>query len=244
MSIEFTVLADEAAVARAAADWFVAAVTLAAGPCAVCLSGGTTPKVLYTLLASDAYRSRVPWRDIHWFWGDERFVGRDDARSNFHMADAAMLSRVPVPPGNVHPVDTSLATPAAAADEYARTLASYYGTATLDRKRPLFAATLLGIGPDGHTASLFPGSPLLAERERWAAASVGERPEDRITLTYPVLESSSTIAFLACGTAKQDILAKLDAGVDLPAGRIASASNVKWFIDRAAAPAAPSIPQT
>jgi 6-phosphogluconolactonase len=237
MSIQWTVLDDEAQVARAAADWLIAAVGSARAPCAVCLSGGSTPKVLYGLLATDDYRYRIPWQDVHWFWGDERFVGRDDARSNFRMVFASLLSRVPVPAANIHPVDTSLASADAAARAYEQTLVDFHGSKTLDVERPLFAATLLGVGPDGHTASLFPGSPLLAETRRWAAASEGERPESRITLTYPVLDNSRTIAFLACGSGKRDVLASLQAGADLPAGRISSSGSVRWFIDRAAAPA-------
>jgi 6-phosphogluconolactonase len=236
MSLDLVVLDTEAEVANAAAEWLVAALGSARAACGVCLSGGSTPQMLYALLATQRYRGRVPWQYVHWFWGDERFVDHADARSNFHMVNEALLSRVPVPPGNIHPVDTSLADAAAAAVDYARVLETFYGSPRLDAGRPLFAATLLGVGPDGHTASLFPQSPLLDETRRWTAASVGERPESRITLTYPALDSSAAVAFLACGSGKRDILARLDAGADLPAGRIAPPRPATWFVDRAAAP--------
>ena len=123
----------------------------------------------------------------------------DDARSNFRMAWDAMLSHAPVPPGNIHPVRTENITPEEAAFAYERELKSFYGADTLDPARPLFEIALLGLGEDGHFASLFPGHPVLKERGRWAAAVIGAAPEPRITLTYPALESSRHTAFLVAG---------------------------------------------
>jgi len=236
MDAGFIVLDDEAAVAHGAAEWFVTAVRSVRSPVAVCLSGGSTPRALYALLASDAYAARVPWPHLHWFWGDERFVPHDDPRSNYGMARAALLDRAPVPPANIHPVDTSLPDPQAAAAAYQRALVEFREASRLVASPTLFIATLLGVGPDGHTASLFPGSPLLDESERWVAASIGERPETRITLTYPALDRSGAIAFLACGSEKKPILADIVAGADVPAARVRPIGTLTWFVDRAAAP--------
>ena len=230
------VLDDEAAVASRAAEWFVSAVEAVRSPAAVCLSGGSTPRALYALLASDAYAARVPWQHLHWFWGDERFVPYDDPRSNYAMAKAALLDRVPIPAANIHPVDTALADPLTAARAYEATLAAFRAASRTEAGPTLFVATLLGVGTDGHTASLFPGSPLLDETEHWVAASVGERPEARITLTYVALDRSAAVAFLVCGSEKKSIMSQIAAGADVPAARVRPIGTLTWLIDRAAAP--------
>ena len=162
------------------------------------LSGGSTPKTLYGLLASDEFRERFPWQRVSWYWGDERFVPYDHPESNYRMTREAMLSKAPVPPENIHPVPAD-GTPDEAALRYERTLQAAYGATVLDPARPLFDITLLGLGPDGHTASLLPGEPVLDERKRWVAAVSHGRPEVRITMTYPVIESSRHVAFLVAG---------------------------------------------
>jgi 6-phosphogluconolactonase len=238
---ELEILADPAALARRVADWLLAMATAKEGMFAVALSGGSTPRQFYERLARPPYRDAFPWSRTHWFWGDERFVPHDDALSNYRMVREAMLSRVPIPATNIHPILTEGVTPEAAAAAYERDLKSFYGVDRLDPARPLFDATLLGLGTDGHTASLFPGSIVLEERSRWVAAIVGAKSEARITLTYPVLESSRHAAFLVSGEEKRAIFSRLrrDDG-NLPAARLHPTGKLSLFADAAAAGGAPS----
>ncbi|MDB5411477.1 MAG: 6-phosphogluconolactonase [Rhodospirillales bacterium] len=230
------ILDDHAAVARRGTDWLLATIAANPGRIAVALSGGSTPKLLYQLLAAPPLRDAVPWSRIHWFWGDERFVPQDDPKSNFRMVREAMLAAAPVPPENLHPVPTTGVSPDEAAGAYERELQAFYGAATLDPSRPLFDAMLLGLGPDGHTASLFPGTAVLAERARWAAAVVGAQPEPRITLTFPVIDSSRAVAFLVSGAEKRQALAGIRRGDPaLPASRVRPVGTLTWLVDRAAA---------
>jgi 6-phosphogluconolactonase len=232
---ECVIVADAQALAQQAAVWLTDEVLATEGAVAVCLSGGSTPRQLYGLLAERPHVEMFPWQRVHWFWGDERFVPHDDPRSNYRMVREAMLDRAPVPPANVHPIPTGAEGPNAAAAEYECELQRFYGATTLDPGRPLFAATILGLGEDGHTASLFPGSPALAERTRWVAAVTGPVPEPRITLTYPALESSGAAAFLVSGSAKRDILTRVRRGEDLPAAKLRPVGRLRWMVDRAAA---------
>jgi len=226
---------DPLALARHVAEWMTAAALASTGPFRVSLSGGSTPKTLYGLLASDEFERRFPWERVSWYWGDERFVPYDDPESNYRMTREAMLAKVPVPPQNIHPVPAD-GTPEEAARRYERTLQEAYGAATLDPSRPLFDITLLGLGPDGHTASLLPGEPVLDERERWVAAVAHGRPEVRITMTYPVIESSRHAAFLVAGREKAAILGAIRAGgSQVPAARVRPIGELLWFVDRAAA---------
>ncbi len=159
------VLADPAALSRRVAEWMLELATATEGRFAVALSGGSTPRALYRDLAEPPYRDAFPWSRAHWFWGDERFVPPDDALSNYRMVREALLSRAPIPAANIHPVPTEGLDPEAAASAYERELKSFYGAERLDPARPLFDVTLLGLGEDGHTASLFPGTAVLAERD-------------------------------------------------------------------------------
>jgi 6-phosphogluconolactonase len=230
------VLADPDALARRVADWLLEAALAKEGAFAVALSGGSTPKRLYALLASPAYLDKFPWSRTHWFWGDERFVPQDDPLSNYRMVREALLSHAPVPAANIHAVPIDGLTPDAAASAYETELKAFYGADTLDPARPLFDVNLLGLGPDGHTASLFPDTAVLAERKRWVAAVVGAKAEARITLTYPVLESSAHVAFLIAGHEKQAIFARLRSGDEtLPAAHVRPIGDVTWFADQAAA---------
>ncbi|MBV9521225.1 MAG: 6-phosphogluconolactonase [Alphaproteobacteria bacterium] len=230
------ILADPDALARRAADWLLAAAQATEGAFAVSLSGGSTPKRLYEELAAPSFRDRFPWERTHWFWGDERFVPHGDALSNFRMVRAAMLSRAPVPLANIHAIPTEGLTPEAAAAAYEQTLQSFYGADRLDPARPLFDATLLGLGTNGHTASLFPGDPALNERRRWVVAVIGAQPEARITLTYPPLESSRRSAFLVAGAEKRAIFARLRREDDrLPSARLHPIGTLHLFADAAAA---------
>ena len=204
---------------------------------AIALSGGSTPKRLYQLLAGPPYREALPWDRVHWFWGDDRFVPWDHPDSNYGMTRAAMLAHVPVPPGNVHAIafDGTLAD---AAQDYERQLKAYYGAETLDPARPLFDVVLLGMGSDGHTASLFPGKPALEERQHWVTAvpEPGLAPRvPRITLTFPALESSRSTAFVAAGADKHPMMTRVLAGEwDLPSARVRPQGELVWFIDAAA----------
>jgi 6-phosphogluconolactonase len=151
------------------------------------------------------------------------------------MVRDAMLSRVPIPASNIHPVPTEGLTREAAASSYERELKSFYGAERLDPARPLFEVNLLGLGADGHTASLFPGNVVLEERERWVAAVFGPEPT-RITLTYPALESSRHVAFLVAGTEKRQILSRFQRGEQaLPAARMRPTGTLHRFADAAAA---------
>lgn len=231
------IVADAEALARRAADWLVTAARAKEGVFAVALSGGSTPRRLYELLAAPPHRNAFPWSRAHWFWGDERFVPQDDPASNYRMARDALLAQAPIPDANIHPIPTEGIAPAAAAAAYERELKSFYGATVLKPERPLFDVVLLGLGPEGHTASLFPGTAILEERARWVGAVIGVKPEPRITLTYPALESSHLTAFLVAGEGKRAILKRLLRGDPaLPAARLRPSGTLRLFIDRAAAP--------
>lgn len=227
---------DPEGLARRVAGWITDLAAASGARFALCLSGGSTPRRFYQLLAESPYRDTLPWDRIHWFWGDERFVPWDHPDSNYGMVHAALLGRVPVPPGNIHGIPTN-GTPADAAAAYERVLKSYYGSESLDPTRPLFDVVILGLGPDGHTASLIPGTSVLQERHRWVAEVIGGRPEPRITLTYPALESSRHTAFLVAGADKLEMLSRALAGDQaLPAARIRPVGELIWFVDEAARP--------
>jgi 6-phosphogluconolactonase len=235
MTGHIEIFPDPAMLARHVAGWIMSAALEAKDTFRVSLSGGSTPKTLYQLLASDEFRNQFPWQRVSWYFGDERFVPYDSPDSNYRMVREAMFAKAPVPPDNIHsiPVDGS---PDDAARRYERTLQQAYGTTSLDPTRPLFDVTLLGLGPDGHTASLLPGEPVLEERKRWVAAVSHGRPEVRITLTYPVIESSRRVAFLVAGREKAAIFRDIRAGgSEVPAARVRPVGELFWFVDRAAA---------
>ena len=163
------ILPDRLALAHHVAEWMTQAALAAPGPFRVSLSGGSTPKMLYGLLASDEFRSRFPWPRVSWYWGDERFVPHNHPDSNYRMTRESMFTKAQVVSENIYPIPTD-GTPDDAAQRYEQTLQEAYGAAALDPQRPLFDVTLLGLGPDGHTASLLPGDPVLNERKRWVAA--------------------------------------------------------------------------
>jgi 6-phosphogluconolactonase len=235
ISDRFEILPDQMALARRVAEWMTSAALAAKGTFRVSLSGGSTPKTLYQLLASDEFSSRFPWQRVFWYWGDERFVPHDHPDSNYRMVREAMLTKAPVPPENVYPVPTD-GNPQDAASRYERILQEAYGGITLDPARPLFDVTLLGLGADGHTASLLPGEPVLEERRRWVAAVSQGRPEVRITMTYPVIDSSRRAAFLVTGREKAAILRAIRAGgSEVPASRVRPVGELIWFVDQAAA---------
>jgi 6-phosphogluconolactonase len=232
------VAADPAALATTAAERIVARIIANTDRVAICLSGGSSPKQLFELLATDAYRNRIPWDRVHWFFGDERFVPVTDSRSNTAMARKAFLDAC-APLANVHPIDVDSGSPKEAARRYARELKSFYGADQLDPVRPLFDVVLLGVGPDGHTASLFPGYPGADETRHW----VTEVPEahvepfvPRVSLTLPALGSCDEMLFEASGAGKRAILTRVFDGEDLPANRACSQGETIWLMDKAAVP--------
>lgn len=203
------------------------------------LSGGGTPRRLYHLLASDPLRDLIPWPRLHLFWGDERCVPPDDPASNYRMALETLISRVPIPSQNVHRMRAELGEPGRAAEMYEAELRRFWIGTPGDW--PRFDLVLLGIGADGHTASLFPGSPALDETTRWVAAPYIDRLKcHRLTLTPPVFNHADEICFLAAGREKASILKSMaahDRGTaPLPAQLIRPATGrVVFFLDADAA---------
>jgi 6-phosphogluconolactonase len=202
------------------------------------LSGGSTPKALFTLLATNA-RSALAWDRTYFFWSDERHVPPTDADSNYRMAHEAMLSKVPVPAGNVFRIPAEMKDAAAAAEAYEQTLRKFFGVEP--GHFPHFDLILLGLGPDGHTASLFPGTVALREKSRLVVANWVEKLKaHRITFTLPLLNAARKVMFLVSGTDKAAVLKSVlesDApGEQFPAKLVQPDNGtVIWFVDRAAA---------
>jgi 6-phosphogluconolactonase len=235
---ELLVVADPAALAKAAADRLMARIDTNEARIAICLTGGSSPKQLYALLASEAYRGRVPWDRVHWFIGDERFVPPSDPRNNMAMARKLMLDAF-APPSNIHPIPTDTGSPDESAERYASELRSFYGTDRLDNARPLFDMVLMGVGPDGHTASIFPDYPAMNETERWVVGVPKANVEPfvpRVTLTLPALASCREMLFEAAGSDKHAILTRVLSGENLPANRARSIGETVWLMDEAARP--------
>jgi 6-phosphogluconolactonase len=227
------------ALAHAAAQRMLARLSHTGGQLTVCLTGGSTPNRLYELLATE-YRDAVPWPRIKWFWGDDRFVPENDPRSNAGAARRLMLDRIPVPSGNIRAIPAGTENVREAALLYEKELQRHYGGDRLLPDRPLFDLVLMGLGGDGHTASLFPGHAELEETERWAAGvpEAGMEPfVPRVTLTFPALASTREMLFLVSGAGKRDVLGRVLAGADLPAARAYSEGDLVWLVDEAAMPA-------
>lgn len=210
----------------------------ARGRFTIALSGGSTPRNLFTLLATNA-RSTLPWDRMFFFWGDERHVPPTDAESNYRMADETMLSKIPVAAGNIFRVAAENPDAAAAAGAYEQTLRKFF--ALESGQVPRFDLILLGMGPDGHTASLFPGTAALQEKTRLVVANwVDKLKTSRITLTLPVLNAARCVAFLVSGTDKADALKAVLEG-DAPGEQYPSKlvkpndGKLIWLVDRAAA---------
>ncbi len=230
---------DLPALIEKAAERIAARIDQSGARAAICLTGGSTPKPVYERLATEPYRSAIPWDRTHWFWGDDRFVPLEDDRSNAGMTLRALLEDVSVPPGNIHPMPTGAATPEDAARIYQAELERFYGRDQLDTKVPLFDLVLMGLGSDGHTASLFPGAPALMENDRWAVgvAQAGLAPfVPRVSLTFPAMASTREMLFLVSGRAKREILGRVLSGEDLPAAGAHAEGELIWLVDRDAAP--------
>lgn len=209
------------------------------GRFAVALAGGRTPAKLYSLWAqTDAKAAGAPWDRVHLFWGDERFVDHDDLLSNYRMTREALLSRAPIPVENIHPMPTDCGSPDDCAAAYEADLRKFFGA-----EPPAFDLQLLGLGPEGHTASLFPGSAALEEQVHWVAAvEAAATPHQRLTLTPVVLNQGRNTWFLVAGADKRQIVQALrDQGEGArsaspyPAARLQPDGAVVWFLDRAAA---------
>jgi len=239
---EVRVLPDGAAVARRAAQEFLETASSAVkerGSFSVALSGGSTPKVLYAMLIDDpALRARLPWDKMQLFFSDERFVPPDHPDSNFRMASEAMISRSPLQPKQVTRVRGEQRDPKQAALEYELTIRSYFHLP--NGKFPRFDLVLLGMGPDGHTASLFPGTKALHEKRRIAVRNwVGKFLAERITLTAPAINNAARILFLVTGADKTPaltaVLEREYAPDQLPAQLIRPENGtLLWLVDAAA----------
>jgi 6-phosphogluconolactonase len=234
---------DATSLAETAARRLIARVTRGERA-AVCLTGGSSPLGLYRLLAERPWNAEVPWDRVHWFIGDDRFVPEHDPLSNMGAAKRTFLDRVSAPRQNIHPMVTRGDNPESAAQLYEQELKRFYGADRLDPKRQLFDLVLMGLGPDGHTASLFPHSSALAEKQRWVVGvpQAGMEPYvPRVTLTFPALASTHEMLFLIDSAGKRAILKRVlagedIAGQDLPAHRAYADGDLVWLVIRAAAP--------
>jgi 6-phosphogluconolactonase len=199
------------------------------------MGGGRTPAEMYRLWAQPEVAQTVPWDHVYMFWGDERYVPQNDALSNYRMAHETLISKVPIPAANIHPVPTARAPQEECAEEYEAELRKFFG-----KDPPALDLNLLGLGTEGHTLSLFPGSPALEERKKWVVAvEVPAKPPKRITITLAVANQSRNTFFLVAGPDKKEIVAALrkDPGgirSSYPAARVAPPAGVRWFFDRAA----------
>lgn len=222
---ELIVVSEPVELVRPAAEWLSLEVTRAIaerGSCALGLAGGRTPDPIYRELASE---SSIDWHQVHVFFGDERAVPPDHPDSNYRTVRLGLLSRVPIPPRQVHRMEAERADREAAAREYERTLP------------PRLDVLVLGMGPDGHTASLFPGSAALDERHRLVVPVVGPKPPaERLTITPPVIEAARKVAVIATGDEKAAMVARALEGPFAPKAVPAQlARRGVWFLDRAAA---------
>jgi 6-phosphogluconolactonase len=216
----------------------------ARGRFAVALSGGSTPRRLYQLLAAEPFRAQVDWEGVEMFWGDERCVPPDDSQSNYRMAREAMLAHLPIPAAHIHRMEAERADRDAAARDYEATIGRVFGVA-VGSEPPAFDLILLGMGPDGHTASLFPHTKALDETTRWVVANfVPKFNTDRLTLTRPILNRAREVLFLVAGADKAEPLAEVLIGPAdpkrLPAQSIQPDGRLVWFLDRDAAARLPS----
>jgi 6-phosphogluconolactonase len=221
------------ALSRAAAEEIARMIEARAeGEFTIALAGGSTPRTLYRILATD-YRERIPWERLRFFMGDERYVSSDSPQSNYRMAREAMLDQLDIPADRIHPMPTDRIDPEEAAAAYEKTLREQFGD-----ELPRFDLILLGIGTDGHTASLFPGSPALDERERWAVVSYSPvEPTTRLTLTPPVLENARRLIFLVAGKEKRDVMENITqfpdrARVLYPSAMIGLRENAVWYVEK------------
>ncbi len=230
-----TIWPDVAALSNAAAHFIVNESNKAVkekGNFTIALSGGSTPKLLFELLAQPPFVNNIPWKQTIIAFGDERFVPHSSDESNYKMAKEALLKHVPVPKKNILAVLTEKITPAKSAQRYEAAIKKYVSS-----KHP-FDVVLLGIGEEGHTASVFPGSPLLTDKKNWVQnIFVKEKNMERISFTIPFINRAKNVAFLVSGANKAAIVKKLfsKAGKTLPAAMVQAKQNTFWFLDEASA---------
>lgn len=235
------VLGDVQAIAQRAAELFVAQSQQARSRerFSVALSGGSTPRAFHQVLANEPYRDQVEWSHVQFYWGDERFVASDDPESNFRMASETLLNFLPIHESQIHRVRTEMGDPAQVAELYEQEIRSDFQLAA--GQLPRFDLIFLGIGPDGHTASLFPHTAALAIRDRLVVANyVPKLSANRITLTEPVLNNAAVVAFLVAGHDKASALAAVLEGPrnpeEFPSQLIAPTNGeLYWLADQAAA---------
>lgn len=240
-SAEIRILTTPQELSAAAAEEVVRAANQAVaerGRFTIALSGGSTPRNLFNLLATNA-KATLPWDRTFFFWSDERHVGPDDPDSNYRMANEAMLSKVPVTAGNVFRIAAENPDAAAAAQQYEQTIRKFFH---IDSGIPQFDLILLGMGPDGHTASLFPGTAALQEKSKLVVANWVEKLKThRLTFTLPLLNAAREVAFLVSGTDKASVLKTVleenAPGEQYPSKLVSPSGNLIWFLDRAAASA-------
>jgi len=236
------VFTDLEALSDAAAEIVVAIAresVAARGRFSIALAGGNTPKRTYQLLA-ERHRNEIDWSCWQVLFGDERFVPNDDKRSNYRMAHDALLANASIPAGNVHPIPTDTPTVGDAADAYDRTLRRVL--AADDTRPSAIDLVLLGLGPDGHTASLFPGSPVLAERTQWARAveapTTVQPAVPRVTLTLPCLNGARNVLFRVAGNDKRPVVVEImqgdEAAQRYPAAMVRAAGRTVWLIEQSA----------
>jgi 6-phosphogluconolactonase len=229
------------ALSHAVAELFVRVTTEALaerGRCAVALSGGSTPKAVHQVLAGEPFRSRVRWDQIDFFWGDERHVPPDHRESNYRMAEETLLSKVPVPPANIHRIRSEMPDAALAAREYDAEIRTTFAEPATTI--PRFDLMMMGLGTDGHTASLFPGTSALHERRRLCVENwVVALGTYRITMTLPLINAARMVAFVVSGTEKAAIVHRVlgdSESVPLPSQLVRPADgDLWWMLDRGAA---------
>jgi 6-phosphogluconolactonase len=204
------------------------------------LSGGSTPRLLYEELARQPVSKRIDWRKTHLFWGDERYLPKNHPESNFALAFQSLVAKVDVPPSNIHRVITENDSANAAAEDYEKTLRHFFRPPSGSEDHPYlpsFDLVLLGLGQDGHTASLFPGDAALEEKYRWVVAVDGASaspPVPRITLTFPVLNKAECVIFLVSGSDKKEVFAEImnnPGTAAYPAARVRPSGRLLWFVD-------------
>ncbi len=202
--------------------------------CTLVLAGGSTPKGVYELLASKEFNMSIDWSNVHLFWGDERCVPPDHPDSNYRMAKEALIDHIDIPPENVKRIPAEKE-PAEAARGYEETIKRFFSETT---QPPVFDIMLLGIGEDGHTASLFPGTDVIDEKERWVKEVYVEKLDThRITLTFPVINRAKNVIFLVAGASKAEIVKQIYNRTDttFPAARVVPENGeIVYFLDREA----------
>jgi 6-phosphogluconolactonase len=244
LTVGIEVYSDAVRLANAAAEHVIALAgeaIAARGRFSLALSGGSTPRALYALLATDKFARRVDWSRVHFFWGDERYVPPNHPDSNYRMTRETLLNKVPTPAPNVHPIPTDMG-PAAAAAEYERILGEFFACPhQAEGAGPQFDLVLLGMGEDGHTASLFPGTAVLHEKKRWVVAHYVQKLDAwRITLSPVAINAAAHVTFVVSGEGKARRLQQVIEGPfqpqALPAQLVSPThGHLLWLVDAAAA---------